>query len=249
MLVALGALPILPLRRRWAGARRPAPSGRCASSGRCSESKADTSTLWRELENYNLVFTYHESTRCSASGSAGPSSEHIKLPDVTGSYELEPYVPHNSVVGLWAFGGLLGFSLLWAIFPVGFFFTARAYRWASTPMERVTALGAAAVQICYLIQGYADLGFGSWGPVFTVATSYALVGKICVANGAWGPAPHERGSRAGPGPHAGARAGPGLISRPTEARARSPGQEGHGNPPRATTARPRRPTVNRFRGQ
>ncbi len=147
--------------------------------------KADTSTLWRELENTNLVFTYHESPLLGL-GFGRPFHEHVKLPDVTGSYELEPYVPHNSVLGLWAFGGLLGFSLLWAIFPVGFFFTVRAYRWASTPMERVTALGAAAVQVCYLIQGYADLGFGSWGPVFTVATSYALVGKICVANGAWG---------------------------------------------------------------
>ena len=81
---------------------------------------------------------------------------------------------------------------------MGFFFTARAYRWASTPMERVTALGAAAAQICYLIQGYADVGFGSWGAVFTVATSYALVGEILVANGAWGPAPH--GEAPAPGP-------------------------------------------------
>ena len=183
-ILTLGALPIL----LYAGvgwnsdARAFGPVQKFRSM---LDPKADSSTLWRELENYNLVYTYHESPLLGL-GFGRPFHEHIKLPDVTGSYELEPYVPHNSVVGLWAFGGLLGFSLLWAIFPVGFFFTARAYRWASTPMERVTALGAAAAQICYLIQGYADLGFGSWGPVFTVATSYALVGKICVANGAWG---------------------------------------------------------------
>jgi len=159
--------------------------------------KADTSTLWRELENTNLVLTYHENPILGL-GFGRPFHEHIKLPDVTGFYELEPYVPHNSVLGLWAFGGLVGFVLLWAIFPVGFFFTVRAYRWARTPLERVTALGAAAVQICYLIQGYADLGFGSWGPVFTVATSYALVGKICVANGAWGRGHLEDVPAAGP---------------------------------------------------
>jgi len=45
------------------------------------------------------------------------------------------------------------------------FFTVRAYRWSRTPVERITALGAAAVQICYLMQGYGDLGFGTWGPV------------------------------------------------------------------------------------
>ena len=57
---------------------------------------------------------------------------------------------------------------------------------ARTPEERVTALSALAVQICYIMQGYIDLGFGTWGSVFAVAASYALVGKMCVANGAWG---------------------------------------------------------------
>ena len=45
--------------------------------------------------------------------------------------------------------------------------------------------GAAGAQVSYLLQGFGDLGFGTWGPVFTVATAYALVGKLCVQNGAW----------------------------------------------------------------
>jgi O-Antigen ligase len=147
----------------------------------------DASTLWRDLENFNLISTFADNP-VLGSGFGHPFVEHVKLPDVTAVYELEPYVPHNSVLGLWAFGGLFGFSLLWVLFPVGVFFTVRAYRWAQTPMERVTALSAAAVQVCYLMQGYFDLGFGTWGPVFTVAASYALVGKICIANGAWGAA-------------------------------------------------------------
>ena len=118
-------------------------------------------------------------------GFGRPFTEAIKLPDVTRSYDLEPYIPHNCVLGLWAFGGLIGFALLWAIYPAGMFFTVRAYRWSRTSAERIAALGAAAVQICYLMQGYGDLGFGTWGPVFTVAAAYAIVGKICVANGAW----------------------------------------------------------------
>jgi hypothetical protein len=148
------------------------------------DSRADTSTLWRDLENYDLVYTFSRNPLLG-SGFGHGFIEWIKLPDVTAHYELEPYVPHNSVLGVWAFGGLLGFAALWAVFPVGFFFTVRAYRWSRTPVERVTALGAAAAQICYLMQGYGDLGFGAWGPIFTVATGYALVGKICVANGGW----------------------------------------------------------------
>jgi O-antigen ligase len=157
------------------------------------DAQVDASTRWRDLENYDLVYTFKQNP-LFGSGFGHPYIEAVKLPDITTAYELEPYVPHNSVLGLWAFGGLIGFTLLWAIYPVGMFFTIRAYRWSRTPVERVTALGAAAVQICYVMQGYGDLGFGTWGPVFTVATAYALVGKICVANGAW-PATSPTGSR------------------------------------------------------
>jgi O-antigen ligase len=157
------------------------------------DANLDASTRWRDWENYDLVVTFKQNPLFGA-GFGHPYVEEIKLPDVTKSYELEPYIPHNSVLGLWAFGGLAGFALLWMIYPVGMFFTVRAYRWSRTPVERVTALAAAAVQVCYLMQGYGDLGFGTWGPVFTVATSYALVGKICVANGAW-PATSTTGSR------------------------------------------------------
>jgi hypothetical protein len=44
------------------------------------------------------------------------------------------------------------------------------------------------------MQGYGDLGFGTWGPIFTVAAAYALVGKICVANGAWALSDSSSGS-------------------------------------------------------
>jgi len=147
-------------------------------------SKTDASSQWRDIENFNLIYTYSLHPLLG-SGFGHPMVDKIHLPDVTAAYELEPYVPHNSVLGLWAFGGLLGFACLWMIFPVGMFFTVRAYHWAANPLERVTALGAAAAQICYLVQGYGDLGFGTWGSVFTVAAAYALVGKICIARGAW----------------------------------------------------------------
>jgi O-antigen ligase len=161
------------------------------------DSGVDSSTLWRDWENYDLVYTFRQNP-LFGSGLGHPYIAAIELPDVTRVYELEPYVPHNSVLGLWAYGGLVGFALLWVVYPVGMFFTVRAYRWSRTPAERITALGAAAVQICYVMQGYGDLGFGTWGPVFTVAASYALVGKICVANGAW-PAARRAPGSAGPG--------------------------------------------------
>ena len=165
------------------------------------DAKVDGSTRWRDFENHDLVFTFKQSP-LFGSGFGRPYVEDWILPgELTGVYDLEPYIPHNSVLGLWAFGGLLGFSLLWFIYPVGIFFAVRAYRCARTPTERITALGASGVLICYLMQGYGDLGFGTWGPVFTLAAALALVGKICVANGAW---PDPRASRPAarpPSPH------------------------------------------------
>jgi O-antigen ligase len=156
----------------------------------------DTSTRWRDIENADLVFTFRQDPLLG-SGFGRPFAEQEKLPgDLSGTYELEPYIPHNSVLGLWAFGGLLGFAFLWLIYPVGIFFAVRAYRCSRNATERITSLAAAAAIICYLMQGYGDLGFGTWGPVFTVAGALALVGKICVANGAW-PSPARRGSAPG----------------------------------------------------
>jgi O-antigen ligase len=185
-MLALAALPLLLYTAvGWNLSGGGFPFGPVRKFRSMLDSRTDTSTLWRDLENFNLIYTYKEHPLLG-SGFGHPMVEHIKLPDVTRDYELEPFIPHNSVLGIWAFGGLVGFSLLWMVFPVGMFFTVRAYRWARTPLERVGALGAGAAQVCYLMQGYGDLGFGSWGPVFTVAAAYALVGKICVANGAWG---------------------------------------------------------------
>ena len=180
----MGGVHIIPIYGAVGWNSQHSPFGPVRMFRSLFDANVDSSTRWRDFENYDLVSTYSRSP-LFGSGFGHPFIEEIKLPDITKDYDLEPYIPHNSVLGLWAFGGLVGFALLWAIYPVGMFFTVRAYRSSRTPIERITALGAAAVQICYVMQGYGDLGFGTWGPVFTVATAYALVGKICVANGAW----------------------------------------------------------------
>ena len=148
------------------------------------DAQTDNSTRWREQENFNLVHTFTLSPLVG-SGFGHPFVERVEMDDISTLYDVEPYVPHNAVLGIWAFGGVLGFSLLWLAFPTGLFFTVLAYRRARTGAERVLALGAAGAQIAYLLQGYGDLGFGSWGSVFTVACAYAVVGKLCVENGAW----------------------------------------------------------------
>src|SRR5690606_34414789 len=90
------------------------------------DSKSDILTEWRDLENFNLVATI-KNNPVVGSGWGIPFEEVIKLPDVTDVYELEPYAPHNSVLGIWAYTGYVGFALHWMTLLVTVYFALRNY--------------------------------------------------------------------------------------------------------------------------
>jgi len=148
------------------------------------DAKADPSTLWRDLENYNLFFTLRHNP-VLGTGYGHGYVETIYLPDVSSSYALYRFLPHNSILGLWAYGGLVGFTALWAIIVVGLFLAARAYRHAVTVDDRTAALTAVSIIVIYLIHCYGDLGLGTWTSVFTVAPAFAIASKLAVTTGAW----------------------------------------------------------------
>jgi O-antigen ligase len=148
------------------------------------DSKSDASTEWRDLENYDLFFTLKSSPLVGV-GYGHPYLEPIKLPDVTQFYALEHFIPHNSILGLWAFGGLVGFSLLWMLMVVGAFFAARSYKLAKRPIDRVAALASTLMFVIYLAHCYGDLALGTWASVFLVAAAFAVVGKLALTTGAW----------------------------------------------------------------
>jgi O-antigen ligase len=148
------------------------------------DSKADPSTLWRDLENYNLFFTLRHNPLLGTGYGHG-YVEIIPLPDVSSAYELYRFLPHNSILGLWAYGGLFGFTALWAILVVGIFLAARAYRHATTAPDRTAALTSVSIIVVYLVYCYGDLGLGTWTSVFTVAPALAVASKLAVTTGAW----------------------------------------------------------------
>jgi hypothetical protein len=155
------------------------------------DSKSDRSTEWRDWENFNLIFTLGQHP-VLGTGFGHPYDEVVVLDNVKDVYELEPYIPHNNILGIWAYCGWLGFTLIWGVFVTGAYFTIRTYRFATRTIDRVAALSALGAQIIYLTQGYGDMGLGAWNGVFLVATSYAVVGKLSVATGAW---PQKRRER------------------------------------------------------
>jgi hypothetical protein len=152
------------------------------------DSKTDSSTAWRDTENYNLASTFGHHPPLG-SGYGHPFDMVVPTSEV---YPLERYVPHNSILGLWAFLGYVGFSLVWMLLIVGIYFAIRTYRMAKDPTDRATALSAYAAIIIYVLHCYGDMGMGTWTSLYLVPTALTLSGKLAVTVGAWPPAASAR---------------------------------------------------------
>jgi hypothetical protein len=147
------------------------------------DSKADPSTMWREIENFNIISTIRQNPMFGTGYGHG-FNEVVPMPEVP--YELERYAPHNSILGMWCYTGYFGFLGLTLLWVGGVYFAARAYRATDDPIQRVAALGCFVTVPIYLIQCWGDLGLGTSIGTFTMAPALALAGKLAVAHGAWG---------------------------------------------------------------
>ena len=148
------------------------------------DSSTDGSTTWRDWENYDLFCTI-KAHPLTGLGYGHGYIEVVKLPDISEMYALYRFIPHNGILGLFAYGGVIGFTALSTVFVVGIFFAARAQRFATRPDDRVAALSALTMIVIYLVHCYGDMGLGTWAGVFTVAPALAVASKLAVSTGAW----------------------------------------------------------------
>ena len=148
------------------------------------DSGVDSSTRWRDMENFNLVYNIGEHPLLGT-GFGHEYLERWPLPDVSKGFAMYRYLPHNGVLGLWVSCGYAGFVAQWLLLVVGLFFAARTYRHALDPMDRVASLGSVAAIVIYMIGAFGDTILGSWSGVFIVAPALAVSGKLALATGAW----------------------------------------------------------------
>lgn len=147
------------------------------------DSKSDASTMWRDLENINLVKTL---AHHPVMGLGLGRPYEIDIPFNGASiYELEPYLPHNSVLGLWAYYGYVGFALIWMFLAVTVYFSIRTYRRASKAADRVAALVSFCAVVIYMVHLYGDMALGTWGSAFLIGGAMVVSGKLAVVVGAW----------------------------------------------------------------
>jgi hypothetical protein len=147
------------------------------------DAQSDSSSFWRELENFDLIATLRNHPILGA-GYGNGYEEVVVLPAIP--YELERYLPHNSILGLWAFCGYFGYTAMTLLWAAGVYFGMRAYHRAKDPVQRAAGLASFSAVMIYLVQCWGDMGLGTWTGVFLVGPALAVAGKLAAASGEWG---------------------------------------------------------------
>jgi hypothetical protein len=148
---------------------------------------------YRDVENFNVISTWQHNPLLGTGYGHG-FEEVIKLADISHLFEDYLYHPHNSVLGLLAFGGVVGFSGMWMFVALTVFFAVRAYHRAHPPVWRAGALVCVSVVIAYTNQCFGDMGLSSWYCNLLIALAVTCAGKVATQAGAWGsgtPSPSE----------------------------------------------------------
>jgi hypothetical protein len=153
----------------------------------------DSSTKARNAENLGLIATSKYTSLLVGSG-WGHGYAPISMKYSIAWIELWKYEPHNSILGLLAFTGILGFAGTWLPVPTAVFLNARVARLGNDTRTRNVALVGVAQLIVSANQFYGDIGIFSIQAMYVMAVSYALAMRLPIRAGVW-PAPAARASR------------------------------------------------------
>jgi len=159
------------------------------------DAKSDTSTMWRDLENTNLVLNI-SAHPFWGTGYGHPYIEHIILPDISAGYPRFRMIPHNSFVAFFVFGGPLGVAGAFSMLLATVFLSARVYHRSPDPTIRTTAMMCIVLVYLHFNQTYGDIGVSDWLTTFTLAPAMMLAGKLAVETGAFPWKPRKRRGRA-----------------------------------------------------
>jgi hypothetical protein len=155
----------------------------------------DASTKARNAENLGLIATANENGWLLGTGWGHGYTELTNKYSIAKFFDLWPYVPHNSVLGLLAYTGFFGFCGYWLMFPTAVFLHARTARLATRPLERAVGIvGVAQVVVC-ANQMYGDMGIFSPATMYVMATCFGIALRLPIEAGVW-PAGRTAGATA-----------------------------------------------------
>jgi hypothetical protein len=181
--VALGMIPVLLL-YVVIGWGRPEGIFRPLKSFQTVSTDEDKSTKARNMENLGLIAT---ATKYGWVMGSGWGQKYVEVSSLYAIYnfKLWPYVPHNSVLGLFAYTGYVGFMGFWMVFPMSAFFNARVARQAKRPIDQYMSTVALMQVVSCANQWYGDMGSFSIVTMYTLSSSLAIALRLPIASGVW----------------------------------------------------------------
>jgi hypothetical protein len=153
-------------------------------------SDADASSLARLEEMRNLIYTATVAGNPLLGTGWGQkylkvTSEYANFDD---SWTQYLYMPHNSLLGVAVYAGLVGIFGIWLVVPVAAFLAAHGYREATRSVDRAAAMAALCILPAYGAQCYGDIGFQSQTGNLILSVALATAAKVS----AWAAASRER---------------------------------------------------------
>jgi O-Antigen ligase len=149
-------------------------------------SNEDLSSLARLEEMRNLIFTL------SRGGNPllgrGWGQEYLKMTSVYANFDNTwsqyRYQPHNSLLGVAAFGGFVGLFGMWLAVPVTALLGTRGYHTAKRPVVRAAGMAAVCILPAFAAQCYGDIGLQQISCTLFLGMAMGVAAKLSV----WGEA-------------------------------------------------------------
>jgi hypothetical protein len=192
--IASVAVPVVAL-YAIVGWERPEGIFRPLQAFASISSEKDASTKARNVENLGLIATANQGWLLGT----GFGHKYVEVSSKYQIYffELWPYVPHNSVLGFFAYTGFLGFLGYWMTIPIATFLHARTARLGDKPAERLVGVVGVMQVVACANQWYGDMGAFSSITDYTLATCFAAALRVPLAAHAWA---EGRGAPRAPAP-------------------------------------------------
>jgi hypothetical protein len=181
--VALVIMPVLLL-YVVIGWGRPEGIFRPLTSFETISVEENDSTKARDMENLGLIATANKYGWVMGSGWGQKYVEVSSLYQIY-FFELWPYVPHNSVLGLFAYTGYVGFMGIWMLFPMSAFLHARVAKQGKSPLDQYMSTVALMQLVSCANQWYGDMGSFSIVTMYTLSSSLAMALRLPIASGVW----------------------------------------------------------------
>lgn len=141
----------------------------------------DLSNWSRNCENYDLISTLATNPVLGV----GWGHEYKAFKTQMNFTEFSTlHHPHNSLLGLLAFSGAIGFYLIWIYLPVGIFLASRSYYLALNSTQRTTAMVTICLVIIYMDQAYGDMGAKDLRSAIVLSCALACTANLAERLGA-----------------------------------------------------------------